>query len=275
MTVLGFDISSRQHPTPAPIDFAAARAAGFEFVIVKSTQGATYTNPYFARDLAAARAAGLTATPYHWVSPTSSPASQVANILTALRGNHTTSQGPVGLDFEETGASHQLLDAIRAGLRVAGYQTMTYTYPSFWKANGSTPCQQCAADPLWWAWDFPETPTAAAVAARGFNLAPWHQVSVWQYAGTSVTIPGVPGRNDGNRLLAPYMGGTPGPTPAPLPVQEDDMAYLAQGTTSGIWIVDGNRAKHVPDMPDVQAYQAAGLKLIQLSDALITELAGA
>ena len=59
--VLGIDVASHQHPDNAPIDWAAVAAAGWAFVIVKATEGVGYVNPFFAQDVAGARAAGLDA----------------------------------------------------------------------------------------------------------------------------------------------------------------------------------------------------------------------
>jgi GH25 family lysozyme M1 (1,4-beta-N-acetylmuramidase) len=233
MTILatGLDISSNQHPKNARIDWRAARAAGWSWVAIKATEGATYTNPYFTgqygacqRDPDDARAAGFTVDTYHWVSPTSAASAQVTNVLRALaKAAFTPASGRVWLDFEQDGATHATLDAIRAGLRAAGYPTGTYTYPNFWKTHGDHACAECAADPLWFAWTFPEEPTPQAVTERDFTIAPWPAVTIWQYAGTSLTIPGIPGRNDGNRILRPL------PTLDPATTRRYRMLVFAQG----------------------------------------------
>lgn len=240
----GFDISSNQHPNGARIDFTAARA-GWSFVIVKATEGATYQNPYFAADTRDAHAAGFLVDAYHWVSPSSAAADQVANVLRVLKAAGFA--GRVWLDYEQSGDVHPTLDAVRAGLRDAHLTTGTYVYPEFWKQHGDRSCAQCAADPLWFAWDFPEEPTADAVAGRGFTIAPWSNVTVWQYAGTSVAIPGVPGLNDANRLLAPLPDLA---TESAQPTgQEADVFELIRNTATGeiyVWSA-GGAWWHVPD----------------------------
>ena len=60
------DVSSAQHPNGAPIDWAKVAASGVSLVIVKATQGTTYTNPYFASDMAGAEAAHLDTMAYHF-----------------------------------------------------------------------------------------------------------------------------------------------------------------------------------------------------------------
>ena len=56
------DLSSNN---PHPIDFNAVKASGVTGVIVKATEGTGYTNPFYAQDMAGARAAGLDVAAYH------------------------------------------------------------------------------------------------------------------------------------------------------------------------------------------------------------------
>ena len=48
----GPDVSRWQHPNGAKIDWAQVAAAGSTFAIVKATESSSYTNPYFATDVA-------------------------------------------------------------------------------------------------------------------------------------------------------------------------------------------------------------------------------
>jgi Glycosyl hydrolases family 25 len=65
MPGLILDLSSNN---PHPIDFKAVAASGVSAVIVKATEGTGYTNPYYAEDMAGARAAGLQVAAYHFAS---------------------------------------------------------------------------------------------------------------------------------------------------------------------------------------------------------------
>lgn len=245
----GVDLSSYQHPNGAPIDFTEAHAAGWDFAVIKATEGASYQNPYFAADVKAATQAGFAVDAYHWVSPASPAADQVANVLRTLKA--VGFSGRVWLDFEQSRDTHTVLDGVRAGVRAAGLQTGTYTYPEFWREYGDHTCQACAADPLWLAWDFPEEPTAQAVAARGFTIAPWSQVAMWQYAGTSVPVPGIPGLQDGNRLLCP-LPDLPSSSETQEPqssAEEDNVFELIRNIDTGeiyVWSA-GGAWWHVPD----------------------------
>ena len=62
-------MSSYQHPNNAPVNWAAVKAAGISFAFVKSTESTGYVNPYYARDVAGARAAGVVVGAYHFAQP--------------------------------------------------------------------------------------------------------------------------------------------------------------------------------------------------------------
>lgn len=64
----GVDVSTWQHPDNAPIDWKAAYGDGIRFAVVKCSQGVDYVNPWFERDVADARAAGLFLGAYHFAA---------------------------------------------------------------------------------------------------------------------------------------------------------------------------------------------------------------
>src|SRR5581483_1568798 len=65
----GPDVSSHQHTHGHAINWRKVRRSGARFAFVKATEGASYTNPYFARDYAAAARAGLIRAAYHFARP--------------------------------------------------------------------------------------------------------------------------------------------------------------------------------------------------------------
>src|SRR5207249_2174140 len=67
-SVAGIDISSHDHSV-YPIEWAGVAASGVKFAYVKATEGAFYTNNYFATDYQAARNAGLYAGAYVFARP--------------------------------------------------------------------------------------------------------------------------------------------------------------------------------------------------------------
>ena len=73
----GIDVSSWQH-AGVPIDWTEVKAAGYDFVIVKLTEGLSYINPFARNDIEAARAAGLIVGGYCFASPLGAPSAQAS-----------------------------------------------------------------------------------------------------------------------------------------------------------------------------------------------------
>lgn len=82
----GCDVSSWQHPENRPIDWEKAREDGCTFAVVKATQGTGYTNPWLARDLDDARAAGLLVGAYHFFAVGVDAAEQATHFVSSLIG---------------------------------------------------------------------------------------------------------------------------------------------------------------------------------------------
>lgn len=68
----GIDVSRYQKN----IDWKRVKGAKIGFVYIKATEGASYTDPYFAKNIAGARAAGLPVGVYHFFRMTSSAQEQ-------------------------------------------------------------------------------------------------------------------------------------------------------------------------------------------------------
>jgi GH25 family lysozyme M1 (1,4-beta-N-acetylmuramidase) len=82
----GVDVSSWQHPGQAPIDWWAVAEEGYTFALVKVSQGISYVNPWAARDLDDARAAGLLVGAYHFYEPGYSAELQAKHFVGSLIG---------------------------------------------------------------------------------------------------------------------------------------------------------------------------------------------
>ena len=83
LPVRGIDVSHHQ----GAIDFAAVRAAGVRFVILKASEGGQWQDPTFGRHAAAAAAAGLDLGAYHFFSfriDRARGATQARNYLAAV-----------------------------------------------------------------------------------------------------------------------------------------------------------------------------------------------
>ena len=70
--VRGVDVSKYQ----GTIDFAKIKAAGTTYVFVKATEGITGVDPDYARNVAAARAAGLVVGSYHFYETDDDPSAR-------------------------------------------------------------------------------------------------------------------------------------------------------------------------------------------------------
>lgn len=208
--ITGPDVSKWQHPDGAAIDWRRVRAAGNSFAFVKASEGPNgdrtggryYTNEWFARDWAAAGAAGLARGAYHYAQPSTVPSVAVSarnqaryyvSVTGTLRGRRDL---PPVLDLETSGglSPSQLLVWARTWLRevqaLTGRAPMIYTYEYFWqKAMADTAA--LSGYRLWFA---RYTNDATQVDPPGG----WDTWTFWQYSSTG-SIPGVPARVDLDR----------------------------------------------------------------------------
>jgi GH25 family lysozyme M1 (1,4-beta-N-acetylmuramidase) len=207
--VLGIDVASFQHPDGAAIDWADVAQAGYRFAFVKATEGSYYVNPYAETDLAAAKAAGLYAAPYHFAIPNYSGGALQADY--ALDHSGYASDGrtlPVILDIEydpyvaddHTNTCYgltraQMVSWIGAftaeAFRRTGQRPVIYTTAQWWdECTGDSTA--FTADPLW----------IAGYTASGPPMpAAWASWAYWQYT-SSASVPGIGGGIDASYLSA-------------------------------------------------------------------------
>lgn len=187
----GPDVSSWQHPGGAAIDWVKVKGAGNAFAIIKATEGAAYTNPYFAGDTKGARSASLVVGAYAYVRPALpiSTATTQAQYFAATLGNVAkVGTLPPILDLEESGGlapgdlitwAQTFLETVRG---LTGRTPIVYSYPYFWSSAmaGSTAFSRY---PLWLAAYRTTAPTP---------LAGWPAWALWQYSATA-SVDGIPG----------------------------------------------------------------------------------
>lgn len=80
--VRGLDISSHN----GDIDFGALRQQGFEFVLIKASEGSGFKDPRFYANISRARKAGLKVTAYHFFRFDATGYMQALNFLHSIRG---------------------------------------------------------------------------------------------------------------------------------------------------------------------------------------------
>ncbi|MGH3571184.1 MAG: GH25 family lysozyme [Pseudonocardiaceae bacterium] len=103
-TARGIDVSSWQHPGEEPIDWAAVKADGYDFVIIKATQGVGYVNPFFggpsSHDAVDAHDAGLLVGAYHFAQPGALDAEAELRYFLNVVSGHQLDMG-LWLDLED------------------------------------------------------------------------------------------------------------------------------------------------------------------------------
>src|SRR5215210_6885099 len=133
MAIRGIDV----HGAKGPIDWPRVRQAGFQFALLKATEGRTFDDDRFKANRRDAKAAGLVVGAYHFARPdNNSPAAEAAHFLRvcqvqpgelrpALDWEHDPPTAPWALQF---------LRAIEAAI---GAPPIFYTFPDFLRRTGS------------------------------------------------------------------------------------------------------------------------------------------
>lgn len=120
--IWGIDISDYQ----PDFDLHRARREGFDFVIIKSTEGSTWRGKWFRTHLDRARSAGMLVAAYHYVR-NGDVAGQVRNIQAVVPRDC-----PVILDTEEGAGPLSVTRDLYNRLRAAGYRLPLLYLPKWW-----------------------------------------------------------------------------------------------------------------------------------------------
>lgn len=262
-TLKGVDVSNWQG---SDIDWRAAKASGIDFAWAKASEGANYTDRTWPGNRDRALAAGVAIGAYHYAHPGSDPVAQ-ANLFIHLHGDMRQGMLAPALDLEEADGTSKdhihwwkgvWMTIVEAQLQVVPW---LYTYPYFWaNAVGCNPaCANCARHPLWYAGYGHAMPAVPA---------PWSRITVWQWAGTSEHIAGVPGLNDANLFMgdaAELQTHIFGAHPDPKPKDEDDdmKDYFIQ-CDLGILQVRGDRLINISGEGALAIAKAIGAPIIPI-----------
>lgn len=164
MTIYGIDVSGYQ----PNINMAQVKAEGFDFAIIKATEGDNYVNPSYASQVQNALNVGLITMSYHFVH-SADENGQVAEIERYVRKDL-----PVWLDSEvdgsgEYGVSVDLVARLRAdGWNVVG----TYLPKWFWSQIGSPDLRPLG---LLWSSGYPSSSAGyASVLYPGDSATGWN-----------------------------------------------------------------------------------------------------
>jgi GH25 family lysozyme M1 (1,4-beta-N-acetylmuramidase) len=187
------DVASHQHPRGAVINWGQVAKAGYRFAFIKASEGNYYANPYYASDVAQAKAAGLYVAGYHFAVPNVSGGASQADFAVSHVGYAADGRTmPLALDIEYNpyGATCYGLTAARMvawisaftteAIRLTSQPTIIYTTADWWRSC-TADSGAFGSDPLW-------------VAAYGHASPPmpagWRQWTFWQYTSRA-QVPGI------------------------------------------------------------------------------------
>lgn len=230
MPIYGIDVSGYQ----ANINMAQVKNEGFDFVIVKATEGDNYVNPSYASQVQNALNAGLLTMSYHFVH-SADENGQVAEVERNVRKDL-----PVWLDSEVDGSGEYAVSVdLVARLRADGWNVVGTYFPQwFWSQIGSPDLRPLG---LLWSSGYPSSSSGyASVLYPGDSAAGWNPYggvtpTLYQFtdrasvAGLSVDSSAFRGSvSDLARLVSGNS------TPAVQADMDDDMGYVVVHPT-GLW----------------------------------------
>ncbi|GES63840.1 N,O-diacetyl muramidase [Aspergillus terreus] len=178
--VQGFDISHYQ----SSVNYAGAYNSGARFVMIKATEGTTYTDPSFSTHYTGATNAGLIRGGYHFARPDTSSGAVQANYFLKHGGGWTsdgiTLPGMLDIEYNPYGATCY---GLSASSMVAWISDFAETYKS---AVGRYPMIYTTAD--WWntctgnSAAFTDCPLVLARYSSSVGTIPggWPYQSIWQ-----------------------------------------------------------------------------------------------
>jgi GH25 family lysozyme M1 (1,4-beta-N-acetylmuramidase) len=260
MTLFIIDASHYQSGLP----ISGLRAAGFPALILKATEGATFTDPTFAGMLAAGRRAGLLMAAYHFLSGVADLGTQAANTAAVVPADI-----PVWVDVEGGSTRDQAYvyaDALRArGRKVAGVY------------HGAQP----RAGYGWWRAGYLSDPvgSAAAVYASqgGAGAEPWKAGSVrhpdiWQFCQHG-RVPGFSGDVDfsayrgtlAQLAASGWFWVPPGlaPTEVDMPITDAEFAEFKSNSQAGTYAALVNYFERGPVRDIGDGAESPLLRMIQ------------
>jgi len=216
----GIDVSHWQ----GTIDWAKVAGDGVRFAIMKATEGRSYVDPTYSKNVVGAAANGITVGAYHFAGPSSQKgdAKAEADHFVSVARNAAGDVLPA-LDIEHTGglSAGELQDWVRAWLEEVtsklGVRPMIYTSPGFWTYSmGNT--QWFAVHgytTLWVAHWGVHRPTVPANNWAGHGWTFWQWTDCWHVRGIGGCVDGdrfngtdLVGGTIGRLTVTPTPGGT-------------------------------------------------------------------
>lgn len=183
-TVAGIDVSYWN----SGIDWPKVRATGQRFVLVKATEGETFTDPTFADNWATAKSAGLLRGAYCYFHPAMDAKKQAERFINTVKATGENGEFPPALDLEVSDSvpKQKIINRAKIWLDVVesalGRKPFIYSSLSFLEYNfseiGGGPPAWAKDYPLWLAW-YPDHFTAGMPPILPHG---WFKWTVWQYS---------------------------------------------------------------------------------------------
>lgn len=179
-TCKGLDVSHYQ----PQMNFVNAKAAGFEFVFLKASEGASFVDKSFKGHRANARAAGMLVGYYHFFRPLVDPEVQAKNFCAQI-GKVQENELPPVCDLEDsdgvtgTAVAERAKEFCEHVERLIGARPILYTGPYYFQGLGAK-AQVLGDYPLW---------VAHYKTTAPLTPPPWANWDFWQYTD-SEKIPG-------------------------------------------------------------------------------------
>lgn len=176
------------------VDLAAMKSGGIAAVILKASEGTTFTDPTFASRAAAASAAGLLVGAYHFYSPGVDPTAQASYFLGIARAAGVS---VLAVDFEPSTAG---TDEANAAIMCLALHDATGRWPLLYTGRWDvSPANKIFSEmPLWIAaW------TTAATPALPPGFSSWQ---LWQFESVLNAVPGVVGACSRSRFNGDLAG---------------------------------------------------------------------
>lgn len=209
--VRGIDVSHHQRN----VDWQKVSAQGYDFVFLKATEGVTWTDPLYASNVEAAKAAGLHVGAYHYGTAGSGDPGKILFYKVA-RDAKAEAEFFVKTAHSvlEKGCMRPALDLEKA----PGIGDLSHAQLADWVIHFmETVENETGAQPLLYGYTYPKR--AAKGNAKileydfwvadyngGADVAPWKNFTVWQHSRKGI-IDGVQGdRHGGHVDLNKYVG---------------------------------------------------------------------
>ena len=166
------------------VNWRLVAASGIDFAVAKASEGRGYTDDWYARNAAHARASGIRFTAYHYARPDFGRFDAASEAVFFVKQARLTDRDLVpALDLEESGhlgpkaLQRWALTWLRRVESLIGVKPMVYTSPGFWRYRlDNTPAIARAGFQVLWVghWDtsYPSVP-GKHWAGNGWTIWQW------------------------------------------------------------------------------------------------------